>query len=404
MKLTTAPYTYQRGGADFLLIRHYAILADEMGLGKSLQAIIVACEANPAATLIVCPAYLKVNWKKEFLDHTDETNIYMAKTRKCLEKSALRSAKVVIINYEMVQYINFANFSLVVSDECQYLKNMTAKRTKAFHQKVREGKPDRLILLSGTPIKNRVAEFYSILRLCSNKFCYKHSFRVRGRVITQFTGLKDKEGLKKLLVNKYKRRLAKNVLDLPPTVDKNVLMSFANDKALAKDWQDFLTVGMSQHMMSRKAISALAKSKFTINYAKELLEAGEGPLVIFCDHVAPVQAMVSELSAKYRVKGITGAVPAMDRGEYGVQFQNGQLDVLVATYGSGSTGLTLTKSRNMILNSYPWVGADLDQALKRVHRISQKNRVTYHYILGSPVDEGILELVKKKQVTIAEAL
>jgi SWI/SNF-related matrix-associated actin-dependent regulator 1 of chromatin subfamily A len=59
-------YAHQRTGITFLLARQRAILADDMGLGKSRVAIIALREACPEGNLlIVCPASVKLNWRRE---------------------------------------------------------------------------------------------------------------------------------------------------------------------------------------------------------------------------------------------------------------------------------------------------------------------------------------------------
>src|SRR6478735_173262 len=59
-------YDHQRAGIAFLLSRRRAILADDMGLGKTRQAIIAAREAAPEGPyLVICPAAVKLNWRRE---------------------------------------------------------------------------------------------------------------------------------------------------------------------------------------------------------------------------------------------------------------------------------------------------------------------------------------------------
>src|SRR5262249_30854981 len=61
-------YPHQADGVAFLLSKKRALLADDMGLGKPRQAI-VALESAVAegVVLVVCPASLKLNWKREIL-------------------------------------------------------------------------------------------------------------------------------------------------------------------------------------------------------------------------------------------------------------------------------------------------------------------------------------------------
>jgi len=425
MKVTTTPYKYQLEGSDFLFLHHYAVLGDEMGLGKSLQALLVIARAG-GRVLILCPAYLKNNWEKEFRDHTDETDILVVKTKNDIK--FMDNYKVVIINYEQIRHIDsdFNSFKSVVVDECQYLKSMSAQRTKTFHAYIKNTLPERLMLLSGTPIKNNAGEWYSLLLLCSysplknngidirdkfktewkfqTHFCLQNRMNIRGRVVTKFYGMKNKESLRTLLKGKYIRRTTDKVLDLPEMVRKDVLISFSNDKTMDKAWQDFNSGLNGAHVSTAKKESAIRKTVFTTSYVADLLDNDSGPIVVFSEHPAAVKEVFLSLQKKFRVRYIDGSVSSDDRGDIANMFQNGQLDVLVATIGSASTGLTLTKSNNLVFNDKAWTPADNAQAEKRIHRISQNKTAFVHTMLGSIVDSMINKNLEAKQEVLRNAL
>ena len=69
-------YPYQKEGILFALFRKTAVIADEMGLGKTVQAIGAAILKKHifdfTKTLIICPASLKEQWKKEIEKFSDE--------------------------------------------------------------------------------------------------------------------------------------------------------------------------------------------------------------------------------------------------------------------------------------------------------------------------------------------
>ena len=58
-------FDFQKAFVEFASNKNRVLLADEMGLGKTIQTISLINYVNPAKTLIVCPAFLKVNWKNE---------------------------------------------------------------------------------------------------------------------------------------------------------------------------------------------------------------------------------------------------------------------------------------------------------------------------------------------------
>ena len=68
-------YPHQKDAVKFLLSRKKCILADDMGLGKTTSVSVAAIEGNFDSVLIVCPASLKSNWKKELSFYIPEREI-----------------------------------------------------------------------------------------------------------------------------------------------------------------------------------------------------------------------------------------------------------------------------------------------------------------------------------------
>jgi len=388
-------------GIHFLLRHHYSILGDGMGLGKTAQAIEVA-KMTGLPTLVVCPSFLQGTWRNELKkwDGPKDANI---------------------VSYSMAHKSErlFAEAKLIIGDECHYLKNLDANRTLAFHHYIQKYKPERMVLLTGTAIKNRIGEFYSLLALCSysphptnginvlkqfpnywsfcNYFSHAHRFEINGRYVTKYEGHKNVDKLKELLQGKYLRRKASEVLDLPPLIRKDVILNEDGiDYDLLKSWE-------TKHFSTHKVNSAKIKVKHTIEYAKNLLEEGEGPLIIYTDHVDSAFGLHAGFT-KHRAVCITGATPMEERDAIVEEFQQGKIAVLVATVGSLSVGVTLTASRNIIFNDLPWVPSDLAQAEKRIHRIGQTGTCIIHRIFWGKIDAYIGRQLESKLETLVAVL
>jgi SNF2 family DNA or RNA helicase len=100
------------------------------------------------------------------------------------------------------------------------------------------------------------------------------------------------------------------------------------------------------------------------------------------------------------VEPITGATKVERRQELADTFQNGKAKVIVATIGSFSTGVNLHSASNMVFNDFSWVPGIMEQAKFRIIRVGQKDRCTFHYIMGSFQDEYIFKRLKEKLETI----
>jgi SWI/SNF-related matrix-associated actin-dependent regulator 1 of chromatin subfamily A len=392
-------YPFQRRGVEFHLSHHYSINGCKMGLGKTIQAIATIAHTK-GSVCIVCPAYLKRNW------HT-EIDKFMPQSF---------NSPLHILSYE--GFLKYApkECSVLVFDEAHYLKNMDSKRTKFAHKYVKENKPNHLLLLSGTPIKNRVTEFYSLMKLCSynpqgtsglpltkgfhtfaKALCDSFEMPTPYGSVTRYTGLKNKPLLVKYLIGKYFS--AKNDKPLPQMyrqyIEVSAKMSVSLQEEIEKDFA-------SNHISSSKRNLALLKAGFTASYIVDCAQNEELPILVFSDHIDSCHAIDEQLKLKraLRTRVITGATPSDDRSRFVDQFQNGLIDVLIATIGSMSTGFTLTATNRVVFNDLSWCPADNEQAEKRIHRIGQKRDCFVVHILAEGIDRKIRQVLEEKQATL----
>jgi SNF2 family DNA or RNA helicase len=409
MKLLLNPYPYQQEGIEFAFANRYSLNGDAMGLGKTVQALGLACRISslvPGRFLIICPAFLIPNWQSEV-----EKFVGLEEFR-----------RFNIVSYDLVQKIeDFSDYALVVCDEVHHVKNLQAHRTRKVHDILSQYRPSYFLGLSGTPIKNRVPEFYSPLKLVwrggyypqfdvfsksphsfSQVFTNRKLLQLGSRKIVKYDGVKNAERLKELIRPIYIRRRAGEVLDLPKQIRQEVLLSDkANtDALLASAWEAYLGKKASKSFSSGKAVSALAKVPHTVTLAREILETTDR-VIIFTDHVQAARKICGEFDP--RLAGLAiGETAPFQRSELVNRMNSGDLQVLVATIGSLSMGVNITSCNYMIFNDPPWVPADLDQAEARIHRIGQKETCFYYYVLGSKYDREIFRTLDRKRKLIAK--
>lgn len=208
---------HQETAVKFLLSRKKCILADDQGLGKTTSLAVAAKEGNFDSVLIICPASLKYNWKRELSYFIPEKEITLIESfdgkkkaeledflgyaagksnmtreeliQECKEVGKWKDNRFVIINYDvlddffenkrtynaaqfeqllsespMLQYINNRK-SLIIIDEAHFLSNAKSTRYKTIRGLINKGKPDSIYLATGTPITNNPANLYSVLGL-----------------------------------------------------------------------------------------------------------------------------------------------------------------------------------------------------------------------------------------------
>lgn len=417
----------------------YCILAADMRLGKS-RAVIELQTKHKVNCLVVCPSYLVSNWKKEINKWSPDSMVTTFKKGK--EIYEVFDTDFVVISYDLVQKAEhlFEWAGMVVSDETHHLKNMAATRTQFFHRSLYENSIKYFYGITGTPIKNRVKEFYSLLALTNydpkqtnhsfldkfpdeivfaEHFSFSETYEIiiKGfRVpITKYYGLKNNEELKRWLKGKY-IRIRADAKDLPPLSFLDTLVSDIDDTQLLQSFYDYFmddsaarAIGGGNEYMTRKlrtssllpehkTNAAIKKVPFTIKYIENLMETASCCLV-YSDHREPIQ----KIAEHFKVPAITGSMAAARRSQLVNDFQSGKLNILCATIGSLKEGADLFRSKDMVLNDYPWVPGDLKQVINRMRAMGEKDPRTVHRILGCPQDRVIMDILDEKQKTIDQS-
>jgi len=122
-ELDTRLYPHQREGVLKAAAWGKAMIGDEMGVGKTAQGIALAKHFG-GRTCIVCPSYLCKNWKREMEFWYPEHEISI------VHKTVPDTSA--IISYDLTHRRVLGSFNVLILDESHYVKNKSAKRTKAI--------------------------------------------------------------------------------------------------------------------------------------------------------------------------------------------------------------------------------------------------------------------------------
>ena len=163
------PYVYQREGMEFAARRGRCILADEMGLGKTLQAIGTAAllyrEGYISSALIVCPTSLKYQWKREIKTFIGADALVVEGSQSVRKSLYDRPEVYKIVSYNSlnndIKAMGSLSVDMVIMDEVQRLKNWDTQIARS----ARRVRADYSLILSGTPLENKLEELYSIVQL-----------------------------------------------------------------------------------------------------------------------------------------------------------------------------------------------------------------------------------------------
>jgi SWI/SNF-related matrix-associated actin-dependent regulator 1 of chromatin subfamily A len=422
------PLTHQKEAIQKLVENKKFILADDMGLGKTTSTIIAALETGAKKILIVCPATLKINWKREIENYTDRT-IYIAEG-----KNFSTEEDFVIINYDIIK--NFhdtkkkenseilkGNFDLVIIDEAHYIKNAQAQRTKFINDIVKN--IDRLWLLTGTPMTSRPIDYYNLLSLADSpvaknwmayviRYCAGYQFKVGPRKIWNVMGSSNLEELRDRTSGTILRRLKEDVLDLPDKIITPIylrLKSKLYEEVMGEyyNWYEknpeeskSLTVQFTKLTKVRQII-ADEKINQTIELAENILEQDK-KVIIFCNFTDSLNKIVEHFG-KSAVK-IDGSCSKEQRQKAVDEFQeNPKIKVFVGNIKAAGVGITLTSAEVVIMNDLSFLPSDHAQAEDRAYRYGQKNNVLVYYPIFENTIEGIIyDIINEKKRVIATVM
>lgn len=422
------PLNHQKEAIQKLVENKKFILADDMGLGKTTSTIIAALESGSKKVLIICPATLKINWKREIENYSDKT-VFIAES-----KNFSTEADFVIINYDIIKnfhdtkkkdesQILASNFDLVIVDEAHYIKNATAQRTKLINDIVK--KTDRLWLLTGTPMTSRPIDYFNLLSLVDSpvaknwmayaiRYCAGYQFKVGNRKVWNVMGSSNLEELRDRTLGLTLRRLKENVLDLPDKIITPVylrLKSKQYEEVMGEyyDWYDknpdeskSLTVQFTKLTKVRQII-ADEKIKETIELAENILEQDK-KVIIFCNFTDSLNK-ITEHFGKAAVK-LDGSMSKPERQHSVDEFQeNPKVKLFVGNIKAAGVGITLTAAEAVIMNDLSFLPSDHAQAEDRAYRYGQKNNVLVYYPIFENTIEGIIyDILNNKKQVIATVM
>jgi len=422
------PLSHQKEAIQKLVENKKFILADDMGLGKTTSTIIAALEAGSKKVLIICPATLKINWKREIENYSDKS-VYIAEG-----KNFSTDSDFVIINYDIIKNFHdpkkkddskvlLANFDLVIIDEAHYIKNAQAQRTKLINDIVKN--VDRLWLLTGTPMTSRPIDYFNLLSLVDSpvaknwmayviRYCEGYQFKAGPRKVWNVMGASNLEELRDRTVGLTLRRLKENVLDLPDKIITPVYLRLKSNQYEAVmgeyyDWYDknpdeskSLTVQFSKLTKVRQII-ADEKISHTIEIAENIIEQDK-KVIIFCNFTDSLNK-ITEHFGKTAVK-LDGSMSKAERQFSVDQFQeNPKVKVFVGNIKAAGVGITLTAAEAVVMNDLSFLPSDHAQAEDRAYRYGQKNNVLVYYPIFDNTIEGIIyDILNNKKLVISTVM
>jgi SNF2 family DNA or RNA helicase len=450
-------FPFQKEGVSFIHQKGgKCLIADECGLGKTVQALEyldLFPELRPA--VVVCPGAVKYNWQKEAWRWTQDDVIVLEGRQG--EKLTDTEDVIYVINYEILRnqrkkvvlgvdnegkivkkettlhntgWIDFMlklNPKAVVVDECQRLSNPDSYQTKDVIRLCRKAKS--VIGLSGTPMRNKVADIYTFVNMLEPRlFSSRMNFRKRycgakhngyGWVDTGGTNLAELN--KKLTSSIMIRRKKTEVMSQLPTKRRCVVpLEIPKNDPYWKAEKDFIkwykSTGVSAEQLDRvtkakalaemttlKRLVAEAKLKSCKEWISDFIYGGE-KLVCFTWH----KSILSGIRDRFKDEcvWIDGSCNARRKQEAVEEFQmNDDITLIVGNIKSAGEGVTLTAASNTATLEFDWIPGTHLQAEDRILRIGQDQACTNYYLVAhGTIEEHFVTVLEKKMRMISKAI
>lgn len=433
--------SYQKTGYTWLntmdQLGFGACLADDMGLGKTIQVLAylerLRKSDENAKVLLIVPASLLGNWLKEAEKFAPEmpVQILHGKTADSLGEDVLtHPAFLNITTYGLacrITQLEEINWSTIILDEAQAIKNPTTKQTrqiKKLHGRMK-------IAMTGTPIENDLSNLWSLF-----------DFLNKGLLGT------SKE------FSSYAKRLESNpegYSKLRSMISPFLLRRVKTDKSIIKDLPDkqemvsVVQLSKKQVVLYRKYIAdleekisesegitrkgvilgALVKLKQLCNHPDEFLgqetyneqDSGKFELLkeicttiyekrervlVFTQFKEIIPYLDEFLTKIFERKGLVihGGTQVATRQKMVDKFQSDEhyVPYMILSLKAGGTGLNLTNATHVIHFDRWWNPAVENQATDRAYRIGQKKNVmVYKFVCKGTIEEKIDQLINSKK-------
>jgi len=431
-------YDYQREGVLFAAKAGRCLIGDEMGLGKTAQAIataeVMARLFGVERVLIICPTSLKHQWKNEIGRFTDRTvRVIDGMKNRRAEGFADPEPFFKVTNYDTIHMdldaIAAWSPDLVILDEAQRIKNWTTRVARS----VKQIRSPHAVVLTGTPLENRLEELISIIQFVDPfrlgpTFRLLHDHQVRDEV-GKVTGYRDLDKIGQSLAPVLLRRQKDQVLDqLPERIESTVFVPMTvqqrdhhteNQEIVAKivlKWRHhkYLSEADKQRLMiALQKMRMSCDSSYLLDSASdhglkvgkimtvlgELLERPGTKAVVFSQWTKMHELLVR--ATKKRKWGhvfFHGGVPGKDRGKLIETFRNDANTRLFLSTDAGGVGLNLQFASIVLNVDLPWNPAVLEQRIGRVHRLGQNQPVrVVNFVSKGSIEESMLSVLSFKK-------
>lgn len=448
-ELEATPRPYQHRGYSWMYrnsrIGFGSIIADDMGLGKTLQVIAILLKlkeeqaiSKKQKALVVVPTGLLTNWQAEITKFAPSltTHVFHGTARDLKQFDA----DVMLTTYGVVrgdsELLKKQKWQVMIIDEAQNIKNHEAGQSKA----IKTIPANIRIAMSGTPVENRLSEFWSIMDFINKGYLgsvksFKDNYATPIQV---FNDEKVVQKFRKITSPFMMRRMKTDktiISDLPDKVEQNQFALLSKQQAALyektmqaamEEIEGYSDGGDNQTLFKRQGLvlQMILALKQICNHPAHFLKNGNwdptlsgkvqllfelldamisaGEKVLIFTQFKEMGTILEKIIAEHlgdKPMFYHGGCTVQERQQMVERFQTNRADkVFILSLKAAGTGLNLTAASHVVHFDLWWNPAVENQATDRAYRIGQKKNVMVHrMITKNTFEEKIDEMIQRKK-------
>ena len=419
-----------------------SVIADDMGLGKTLQVIATLQklkedgDLDRGKALVVVPTSLLTNWQKEIARFAPSLSVavFHGIRRELAQHAAENRPDVLLTTYGVARSeaaaLKTLSWRVVVVDEAQNIKNPATAQTKA----VKAIPATAFIAMSGTPVENRLSEYWSIMDFANRGFLGKLPQFTREYTIPIQTHHDQQavQRFKRVTAPFLLRRLKSDrsiISDLPDKIEQDQYCALSKAQSalyesvvqeglrvISGESDTFKRQGLvlqmilalkqicnhpAHYLKQGQADAALSGKTGRFLELVEDIHASHGKVLVFTQFREMGELLRGWLRDRYGRDPLFlhGGLTRAKRDAMVERFQNDRTErVFLLSLKAGGTGLNLTAASSVIHYDLWWNPAVEAQATDRAYRIGQRQNVQVHRLITrATFEERINDMIRAKR-------
>lgn len=431
------PYAHQRTTFNFILANKRSFVFNDIGTAKTLTALWAAdylLRTNQIKRVLVTSTLstLERVWMAEVFKHLMKRKaVVIHGTAKKRKRAIETDCEFHIINHDGLKTERAAlvdkKYDMVIVDEGAKFRNQKTALWNALYDIANEEVLERLVWMTGSPMPNSPTDVWAQARIVNPQTVPRYFSHFRDKTMFKVNQFKyvPMKGWEEIVYSTLKPSIRfhrDECLDLPPCVyvDHEVPMTAQQTEAYMSLHKHFIAdlqagvitavnEGAKLIKLLQLACGAIyhddgSISELDCSTKKDeldsILEEAGYKVILYAPFKNTIPVITKHLDTKHETLSygvVNGDVGTTKRNKIFSDFQEGDLNVIVAHPAAMAHGLTLTESNTIVW----WAPVDdyeiYEQANGRITRPGQVRKQNIRHLFCSDIERAVYGRLKRKE-------